>query len=324
MAFPNEKPWGKFPIEEWRNMLKTARISPSKKTVGVVQLVRVGILVQLALLFVLEATPWAEGQQYRLQRLSPPGSTYSFAFGLNNSGVIVGSFVNADSAYEGFAYKNGIYKKIVFPGSLAFTQASGVNDVDTVVGDFVGADQHTHGFLLTRDGKFTQYDVAGGVSTYVYGINNAGSLAGFVGNDGADQAFVNVGGTVTQFTVNGNPTVALGIDSSNNTVGQFVDTSFVVHGFYRDAGGVITQVDYPGATNTSCQGINDLRVITGYYTDVAGAAHGFAEKNGKFRTGPIPSVSGINNGEIFVGSYIGRNLQNYGYVAKPISPAQTR
>lgn len=296
----------------------------SKTTIGVMLQVRVGVLVLLMLLFVVRPAPLAQGQQYKFQRLNPPGSTYSFAFGINNKDVIVGSFVDASSVYEGFVYKHGKYEAIVFPGSVGFTQASGVNDSNTLVGEFIGSDQFTHGFLLTSDGQFTQYDVAVDTSTYVFGINNAGNLAGFVGNDGANQAFVNIGGTVTQFTVNGNPTVAFGIDSSNNTVGQFVDTNFITHGFYRDTSGVITQIDYPGATTTSCLGINDLRVITGYYLDSVGAAHGFAEKNGKFLTLPIPSVAGINNGGSFVGSYLGKNQENYGYVANSVSPAETQ
>ena len=303
--------------------MKTASITTRQQAVGVARHVKVANLL-LAFLFVLETTTLAQVQQYKFQKLNPPASTYSFAFGINNKGTVVGSFVNGSSEYEGFVYKNGRYEAIVFPGSLGFTQASGINDSNTVVGDFIGSDSFTHGFLVTHDGSFTQYDVAIGISTYIYGINNAGNFAGFAGKDGANQGFVNIAGTVTQFTVNGNPTVALGIDRLNNTVGYFIDASFVIHGFYRDASGVITQIDYPGALTTSCHGINDLHVITGYYIDSAGATHSFVEKNGKFRTVPIPSVAGINDGESFVGFYVGKNQKNYGYVATPLSAVQTR
>jgi len=285
---------------------------------------RAGVLVLLALSFLVGVMPCAQGQQYKFQRLNPPGSTYSVAFGVNNNGVVVGSFVNASSEFEGFAYKSGKYEAIVFPGAVGFTQASGINDSNTVVGDFTGSDHFTHGFLVTPDGHFTQYDAAKGASTYIYGVNNAGDFAGFVGNDGANQGFVNVNGAVTRFTVNGNSTSAVGIDSSNNTVGEFLDASGLIHGFYRDAGGVITQIDYPGALTTSCSGINDLGVITGFYVDSANTSHGFAEKNGRFRTVPLPGIAGINNGESFVGSYIGQNQKNYGYVATRLSRTPAR
>ena len=70
----------------------------------------------------------------------------------------------------------------------------------------------------------------------------------------------------------------------------------------------------------SCQGINDLGVITGLYVDSADTVHGFAEKNGRFRTVPLPVMAGINNGGSFVGSYIGKNQENYGYLATRVSP----
>src|SRR5207248_11203766 len=56
---------------------------------------------------------------------------------INNSGVMVGNWVSADSqglaVPHGFIYKNGVFKNIVYPGALA-TSASGINNYGTVVG----------------------------------------------------------------------------------------------------------------------------------------------------------------------------------------------
>ena len=111
--------------------MRIASISACKKHVGVVPQFRAGVLVLLALSFLVGVMPCAQGQQYKFQRLNPPGSTYSVAFGVNNNGVVVGSFVNASSEFEGFAYKSGKYEAIVFPGAVGFTQASGINDSNT-------------------------------------------------------------------------------------------------------------------------------------------------------------------------------------------------
>ena len=303
--------------------MKTASISASKKTVGVVPQLRVVLLLHLSLLFVVGATPLAQGQKYKFQRLNPPGAAYSFAFGINLNRVVVGSFVDASSEYEGYVYEGGKYRAIVFPGSVAFTQASGINDSNTVVGEFTGSDQLTHGYLLTPDGNFTQYDVATGASTSIYGINNAGNFVGLTSFQGQTvMGFVNIGGTVTEFTFNGDYTYAFGIDSKNDTVGDFLTPGFVTHGFYRDASGKMTQIDYPGAATTVCLGINDAAEITGYYVDTDNVAHGFVTKNGKFRTIALPDMAGINNRQSFVGSYIGKNQENYGYIATPVSPAR--
>lgn len=104
-----------FSLSGWRRTLRIASISACKKHVRVVPQCRVGVLALLTLSFLVGVMPCAQGQQYKFQRLSPPGSTYSFAFGINNKGAVVGSFVNGSAEYEGFVYKNGRYEAIVFP-----------------------------------------------------------------------------------------------------------------------------------------------------------------------------------------------------------------
>ena len=277
---------------------------------------RPAALTLLLLLLLTLTLPQAQAHKFTLKRLNPPGSTYSFAFGLNNNGKVVGSFVNAKSVYEGFIYDGSTYKKISRSASL--TEANGVNDNNIVVGDYIGKDHLSHGFFL-RDGQLVPFDASGNnVSTYIYAINNAGNFVGYTQKQGERaNAYVNLGGTVKHFTFRGNYTFAFGIDSKNEIVGWFIDSSFLMHGFYRGAGGTMTQIDYPGAATTSCLGINDLGEITGLYVDTNNVSHGFIQKKGKFRTVRLPDVAGINNDGVFVGSYIATNNKNYGYLATP-------
>ncbi len=306
--------------------MKITNSPSSQEAVGMLPNFKTSLCLILLMCLVAVARQ-AHGQRYEFQRLNPPGSAYSFAFGLNNNSVVVGSFVDANSAYEGYVYEGGTYKAIVFPGSVAFTQASGINDLNTVVGEFVGSDHLTHGYLLTPAGKFTQYDVAAGASTYIYRINNAGNFVGFTSFQGQTvMGFVNIGGTVTKFTFQGDYTFAYAINSKNDTVGDFITPppTSITHGFYRDAAGTMTQIDYPGALETVCLGINDLGEITGYYLDTNNVAHGFITKNGRFRTTSLPDIAGINNKGTLVGSYLSKNQENFGYLATPVSPRQTR
>ena len=277
---------------------------------------RKSMALSLLTLFLLTLTlPQAQAQKFTLKRLNPPGSTYSFAFGLNNNGKVVGSFVNAKNVYEGFIYDGATYKEISQSASL--TQANGVNDSNIVVGDYIGSDHLSHGFFL-RDGKLTPYDASKDVSTYIFAINNAGNFVGYSQKQGKPAiAYVNIGGTVKRFTFQGNYTCAFGIDGKNEIVGWFIDSSFNGHGFYRGAGGKMTQIDYPGAATTECLGINDLGEITGLYVDTKNVAHGFIRNKGKFRTVSLPDVAGINNAGVFVGSYIAKNKKNFGYIATP-------
>lgn len=279
----------------------------------------------ILLLAAAVVTQEAVGQQYRFQQLNPPNATYSFASGINNNNVVVGSFTLADGTYEGFAYKNGVYKTIVFPGAVSFTQANGINDSNLVVGAFTGSDQLNHGFLVTPNGKFSQYDVASGASTNISGVNNAGSFVGNTSFQGATvMGFINVGGSVTEFTFNGNYTFPFGVNNKSETVGFFIDTNFLTHGFFRDAAGSMQQIDYPDAATTVCLTINDLEEIAGYYVDHSNVQHAFATKNGKFMTGPLPDVAGINNSQVLVGSYIASNQLNYGFLATPAGTASRK
>jgi probable HAF family extracellular repeat protein len=298
--------------------VKITNLSDLKQAVEVPRL-KVGVVVSLVLLFATSASPRALGQyHYTLQRVNPPGATFSSALGLNNNGVVVGTFELAGGTLEGFAYDGIAYRTLVFPGSV-YTEATGVNDSGTVVGLFQGPDGFTHGYLL-NDHKFMQYDVnIGVVSTYIYGINNAGNFVGVAGNDGANQGFVSLGGIVTQFTFNGSVTSAVGINSNNEIVGTFIPPPFSTwHGYYRDASGKMTQIDYPGAAATACLGINDLGEITGSYLDTNNVSHGFVTKNGKFRAAPslFPDLGQSNNAGSFVGYYFGKNQESYGYLAK--------
>ena len=75
-------------------------------------------------------------------------------------------------------------------------------------------------------------------------------------------------------------------------VGRYYDSSNKSHGFYRDARGAITEIAYPGATQTSCFGINDAGEITGNYVDISGILHGFTDIKDKFMTTDFYSTAG--------------------------------
>src|SRR5450755_2580603 len=184
----------------------------------------------------VSSAPW---QASTFKLLNPPGANYAFAFGINNSGMVVGSYTDAHGTYRGYIYDGDEYRTIVFPEATSFTQANGVNDTGTIVGDFVGRDQLTHGFLLAG-GRFARYDTKRGLSTWISGINKVGNLTGYVGNDGNTQGFVKIGHNVSFFTFHGYVTYVFGINASNTTVGYFIPPPFAAsHGFIRASSGAL-------------------------------------------------------------------------------------
>ena len=169
-------------------------------------------------------------------------------------------------------------------------------------------DNSYHGYTYVG-GAYKQYDVDKAVaSTWLFGINNARHLVGSrVPLDTlVAEGFTDIGGAVTSFYGSGtDPTYAYAINSFDEVVGRYYDSSNKSHGFYRDARGTITEIAYPGATQTACVGINDAGEITGNYIDISGISHGFTDINGKFATTDFYSTAGVNNKGVFVGYYFG-------------------
>jgi uncharacterized membrane protein len=282
--------------------------------------VSIAVALLMALLISAANVSWAQGQASKFRLLNPPGASYSFAFGINNSDMVVGSYTDAHGTYRGYLYDGDEYRTIVFPGATSFTQANGINDMGTIVGDFVGRDQLTHGFLLAG-GRFARYDAKRGASTWISGINNVGNVTGYVGNNGNTQGLVKIGRGVKFFTFHGYATYAFSINASNTTVGFFIPPPFhATHGFIRAASGTISQLDYPGSLTTNCLGINDAGEVTGFYLDDHNASHGFTYRNGRFHASSLPDIAGINNGGSYVGSVTSPRGKTTGYLSTPTAP----
>lgn len=260
----------------------------------------------------------ATSQSTILKRINPPGASYTTAAGLNNVGLVVGTFELPGKQLEGFSYDvaTAAYTTIDAPGAL-YTVALGANDSGTIAGTFTTPNGIAHGFFL-NGGKFTQYDIKGSKGTSVNGINNAGDFSGTLGSNGNYRGFISVGGNLTTFAVNGRPTEAYGINSANSTVGYFINApANAFHGFLRDSTGHYTQIDFPGSTSTACTSINDAGVITGFYVDSAGANHGFILDSGNYKNSQFPYIAQLNNVGAMVGSFDSNKGQTFGFILQP-------
>lgn len=76
-----------------------------------------------------------EGETYTT--IDPPDSTYTYALGINNSGIIAGYFGNLFGGSEGFVRtSDGVFTVVDFPGALE-TQIDGINDRGDICGVWV-------------------------------------------------------------------------------------------------------------------------------------------------------------------------------------------
>src|SRR5271154_5447176 len=134
-------------------------------------------VVKLALL-VMVATVTLAAEPISFTSFDVPGATSYFVAGINDEGLVAGSWLTADGSEVGFIrFPDGrISTPVVDPNdNSGVTVLRAINDEGVIAG-FYGAIVN-NGFLLT-EGKFRTVDFPGAASTLLRGINNLGDVSG--------------------------------------------------------------------------------------------------------------------------------------------------
>ena len=227
----------------------------------------------------------------------------TFAQGINDSGEIVGYYIDAQGTH-GFTYNNGTFSTL----ASNVVTAQGINDAGQIVG-------------LSSGGA------------NLYGINNVGQVVGqFTDSNNTTQSFVSSGGSnTTQLSFPGaSNTFARGINDQGEAVGYWtgMDSTFpganISHSFVYNNGAWSTLDATAGVGGTYAEGVNNSNVIVGFYIDSQGTSHGFAfnQPTSTFSFFDMQGAAntylyGINNQGEMVGSFIDGNGQTYGFSVSP-------
>src|SRR5438128_2277088 len=83
---------------------------------------------------------------YVFTTIDPPGSTCTFAKGINNAGQVVGLYCGP-IAFRGFLLSGDRYTSIDGPSAVQ-TEASGINDAGQIVGVYFT--ERTNGYVLSN------------------------------------------------------------------------------------------------------------------------------------------------------------------------------
>lgn len=91
--------------------------------------------------------------------IDAPGAATTYVFGLNDAGLVTGTYRDTIGAVRGFTYRDGVYTPVAFPTATE-TYVAGVNNLNTMVGWDVQAGK-VYGFLAPQSGwSFRALNVA--------------------------------------------------------------------------------------------------------------------------------------------------------------------
>jgi probable HAF family extracellular repeat protein len=252
--------------------------------------------------------------------IDPPGSIQTIAYSINDSGQIVGFYLDSSGhPVHGFLESRGIYTTIDPPGSIQ-TTAYSINASGQIIGWYFGSGgTHQLGFLDSGS-TYTTIDPPGSHSTEPISINASGQIVGDYIDGNGQHGFLYGGGTYTIVDFPGAiDTIAQGINASGQIVGLYLDSNGSGHGFL-DSGGTYTTIDPPGSVYTTVTGINASGQIVGYYRDSSGGPeHSFLDNGGTYTILNFPGATqtaaySINDSGQIVGFYVDSSGREYGFL----------
>ena len=268
-------------------------------------------------------TAFGQGPPYTYAPIAYPGATQTDPTGINNGGVVVGSYKLPDGTWHGFTYDGTTYTTVDVPGA-PYTFLFGIGPSGKLVGGYsmTTATGPFHG-VFVDGGSFITFDYPGN-ETDGRAINSAGHIAGIydaaVGQP--DHGFLKVGDTYTPIDVAGAiHTYVFGLNDAGIVSGTYVDTTGL-HGWTLN-GGVFTFVNFPGAAATYVGGINNAGTIVGWAdqaskrTGYIQTATGFKAFNADFPGVSVTMPVAINDSGQIVGKYVSPDCPNCAFMATP-------
>jgi probable HAF family extracellular repeat protein len=234
----------------------------------------------------------------------------TYAYGINDSGQVVGDSYTSDDSDHAFIWQNGVMTDLDTLGG-GYSYANGINSSGQVVGCSLTSDYSYHAFIW-QNGVMTDLGTFGS-DTYAYGINDSGQVAGYsMISNGNYHAFIWQNGVMTDLgTLGGgyyNGSRAWGINNSGQVAGYSYTSDGSDH-FFIWQNGVMTDLGTLGGTGSYVGGINDSGQVVGSYITSYGPYHAFIWQNGVMTDlgtlgGGYSYANGINNsGQVVGDSY---------------------
>jgi probable HAF family extracellular repeat protein len=230
------------------------------------------------------------------------GTSGTYAYGINDSGEVVGYSYTTSGAQRAFLYNNGTMQNLgALSGATGLSEAQGINSSGAVVGTMVNSTGTLRAFLY-ENGTVHDLGSLGGAAgeSEGYAINGSFEVVGdsSIASGGSHPFLYNntmqdLGSLSTR-----SPNGALGINDSGEVVGYSytasgVERAFLYNGTMQDLGSL------GGADGGSCAyGINNGGEVVGVSDTSSDGSHAFLYKNGTMQDlGTLIGVTGFSEAE---------------------------
>jgi probable HAF family extracellular repeat protein len=238
----------------------------------------VALVALVALLVANAVTQGVLAAEYTVIDLGTLGGSQSFAWGINESGQVVGDSDTTDGAIRVFLYSGGTMTDLgSLGGAQSFSYGSAINTAGQVTGHSdTGPNTLFHAFLYSG-GTMTDLGTLGGSTSGAFGINTAGQVVGHSDTPGnvARHAFRYSGGTMTDLgTLGGRDSFAYGINTAGQVVGESDTPGNGARHAFLYSNGTMTDLNDlvpAGVTVTSARGINAAGEIAAVGTTGGGS-----------------------------------------------------
>jgi probable HAF family extracellular repeat protein len=263
---------------------------------------RIVLIPAMVVLLLVVGNAWG-GVQYTVTDLGALGGDGSYAYGINNSGQVVGRADTVSGAYHAFLYNGGVMTDLgTLPGGEGagpvVSCATSINAGGQIVGWSQSANGVRHAFF-NSSGSMTDLGTLGGWGSEAYGINTNGQVVGWAEKTNNQRhAFLYSNGNMADLGTFYGSSYADDINNSGQVVGCS-DTAFATHAFLYSNGTMI-DLHTPGGFGFggSATSINDSGQVVGYVSvPIDGTTHAFYYNGGSMiDLGPLGT--GINSGTI--------------------------
>jgi len=249
-----------------------------------------------------------------------PNSVTTAAFGITDQNMITGDYTDTSSHQHGFVGPFSGTSYVSFDDSGGTTQPRGISNKGWIAG-FDSSTTDT--WERSPSGTLKAVTKAGTALTGVaQGLNSSDVFAAdYIDSTGATVPYLGFKykfQSKVKLSIANSGSAVRGIDAAGDVAGWYYDTTTGLQRGFLIIGGKASKIDFPKATYTVMEGLNDKGIASGQFEDTSSVIHGFyyTISTGRYKQLDAPGAAttqvwGLNNKGVITASIPGAGSYVY-------------